>query len=217
MYFNDPSHMPKTGESPEDIFQKSSSLTGTAGAMYVERRGISLETAHKSEVRYCENFNGRAAVIVPLRDKENNIRSLHGRYLENRRHQNKMMTVGEDNGIISFLDGWQRDPVILVEGLFDALSLAQCGWPASAPIGRTVSWLPEVCKNRTVWLAFDACKPAEKDAEHYRKFLKESSTIRMLPPLRCKDWNTALVKRGAYRLSAWIEKHITNTEGSPEK
>jgi len=40
-----------------------------------------------------------------------------------------MLTVGVGDGAVSFLGGWRVEPFILVEGLFDGLSLAACGWP----------------------------------------------------------------------------------------
>lgn len=211
-YFNDPQQMPGTGESPEEILNHATPLFGTAGATYVERRGISTEMAHEVGVRFCEKFGDRPAVVVPLRDQYNRITSIHGRYLTRIRKQSKMLTIGHGNGIISVMSGWHKDPFILVEGLFDALSLAQCGWSASAHIGRSVSWLPEVCRGRTVWLAFDACKAAEADVTRYISILKDARTKRMLPPVRCQDWNTALVKRGADTITNWINKTITTTK-----
>lgn len=211
-HFNDPHQMPGTGESPEEILNRATPLFGTVGAAYIERRGISTETAHGAGVRFCEKFGDRPAVVIPLRDQHNKITSIHGRYLTTIRQQNKMLTIGHDNGIISVISGWRKDPLILVEGLFDALSLAQCGWSASAPIGQSISWLPKVCRERTVWLAFDACKAAEADVIRYRSILHNARTKRMLPPVRCQDWNTALVKRGAHTITNWINKTITTTK-----
>jgi len=50
-----------------------------------------------------------------------------------------MLTIGSGGGTASVLGGWQVEPLILVEGLFDALSLATCGWASVATVGR---WHP---------------------------------------------------------------------------
>jgi hypothetical protein len=106
------------------------------------------------------------------------------------------------------LGGWRVEPLILVEGLFDALSLATCGWASVATIGRWASWLPEVSAGRTVWLAFDACKAGESDVSLYAERLRESDVRRLLPPPRCKDWSTALVKRGQSAVKRWVREHV---------
>ena len=56
---------------------------------------------------------------------------------------------------INTLGGWRADPAIVVEGIFDALSLASCGLASIATIGRWVPWLSEAFAGRTVWLAMD--------------------------------------------------------------
>ena len=122
-----------------------------------------------------------------------------------------MLTVGTGNGTVNVLGGWRADPFIIVEGLFDALSLAACGWGCIATIGRWPSWLPEVSAGRAVWLAFDATRSAEKDFARYRTLLNTSETRRLPPPPLCKDWNTALVKRGKIVVTRWLRDHCTRT------
>jgi hypothetical protein len=75
--------------------------------------------------------------------------------------QDKMFTMGAGGGVATVGAGWHGEPLILVEGIFDALSLAVCCWDCVATIGRWAPWLPEVCAGRTVWLAFDANAPGE--------------------------------------------------------
>ena len=142
------------------------------------------------------NFGGRPAVVVALCDEQGGVASLHGRYLEVRREQDKMLTIGRGGGVISVLGGWRADPLIIVEGLFDALSLAVCGFSCVATIGRWASWIPEVASCRAVWLAFDRSRSGEAEALSYSAHMCTSVVKRMLPPGRSKDWNTALVKQG---------------------
>jgi len=174
----------------------SQGLRGTRGQVYVEHRAIPVEVACEAGVRYIDDFGGRAAVVVPLYDNQDRLASLHGRYLEVSRGQDKMLTVGPGGGVINLLGGWRTEPLIIVEGLFDGLSLASCGIACVATIGRWVHWIPDVAAGREVWLAFDRSRSGDTEALSYSARMFRSSIRRMLPPGQCKDWNTGLVKRG---------------------
>ena len=215
MRFDDPPLMPGTSQSPEDRLADAVPLVGTSGQSYVERRGVPVVVANAAGVRFDANFGGRPAVLVPLRDHSDRLVSLHGRYLHNVRGQNKMLTIGPGGGTVNVLGGWRVEPLILVEGLFDALSLATCGWACVATIGRWAPWLPEVSAGRVVWLAFDASRPGEADVACYAGRLRDASVRRLLPPTRCKDWSTALVKRGRSTVTRWLRDHLTASVPSP--
>ncbi len=204
VHFDDPLCMPGTGESPADRLARAQPLAGTPGQAYVERRGVPVEMADAAGLRWDPDFNGRPAVVVALRDRTDLLSSVHGRYLHVVRGQNKMLTIGPAGGVISTLGGWRAEPLILVEGLFDAISLATCGWAAVATIGRWAPWLTDVTAHRVVWLAFDAGRPGEADVACYTERLRDADVRRLLPPHGCKDWNTALVKRGRGTVARWI-------------
>lgn len=190
-------------------------LAGTLGQAYVERRGIPLAIADSAGMRFDPDWDGRAAVLVGLYDREGILASVHGRYLNTVRDQDKMLTIGPGGGVASVGDGWRAEPLILVEGIFDALSLAACGWDSIATIGRWAPWLPQVCVRRVVWLGFDANSPGDREAVRYAELLPQATLRRLLPPPRCKDWNTALVKRGRATVARWLRESIaagdTNT------
>jgi len=206
--FDDPSLMPGTGASPDECFAGAVPLAGTPGQVYVERRGVPADVATAAGVCFQSNFGGRPAVLVALRDDEDTLVSIHGRYLHTVRGQNKMLTIGRGGGLISVLGGWRVEPLILVEGLFDALSLATCGWAAVATIGRWAPWLPKISYGRTVWLAFDQSRPGEIDAARYKSYLCDAKPQRLPPPPRCKDWSTALVKCGRITLTRWVRDSL---------
>jgi hypothetical protein len=181
-------------------------LTGTPGQGYVEKRGIAVDVAHDAGVRFDPDWNGRSAVIAAMRDAKSNLRSLHGRFLEHLGRQNKMLTIGTAGGVINVRGGLSESPIILVEGLFDALSLAMCGYGSVATVGRWAPWLPELCAGKTVWLGFDGNRPGDEEAARYRQYLTSADTRRLPPPGRSKDWNTALVKRGQATVEAWLRQ-----------
>lgn len=202
--------MPRTRESPEDRLRATLPLEATPGQAYVERRGIPLNVAHDAGVRFDPDFGGRPAVVVAMRDNLESLRSLHGRYLHSQRRQNKMLTVGPGGGVVSVLDGWRVGPLIVVEGLFDALSLACCGRSCIATMGRWAPWLPKIAAGRMIWLAFDNGRAGEAEFLRYRRELVHCAGIgRLTPPTRCKDWSTALVKRGPSALRHWIDDRLT--------
>lgn len=204
----DPPVMPVTGEAPQNRLDRGLSLTGTAGQEYVEHRCIPIHIAHEAGVRFDPDWNGRPAVIAPMFDQTHMLCSVHGRYLSQAGNEDKMFTIGPGGGIFSVLEGYHAEPVILVEGVFDALSLAVCGYSALATVGRLAPWLPEVCKDRQVVLAFDANRPGEAAVEFYKKMFTHAKIQRLTPPGHTKDWNSALMKRGAAMVAHWLEYHL---------
>ena len=206
--FNDPTVLSGTGETPDERWAQAVSVAGTPGQLYGEKRAITVGVAHDAGIRFDPDWNGRPAVLAPMRNRDDALCAVHGRYLHHARTQNKMLTIGHRGGAISVLGGWRSDPLILVEGLFDALSLAVCGYGSVSTVGRWAPWLPEVCTGRVVWLAFDATRPGEADVALYRQRFLHSDVRRLPPPDRCKDWNTALVKRGRVTVGRWLRDHV---------
>jgi len=212
-HYHDPPLVPGTGESPAERLARATSLAGSPGAAYLERRGVPLEVAAAAGVRFDADLAGRAALLVALQDGSGRTVALHGRYLQVVRGENKMLTVGAAGGVVQVLDGWQAEPLILVEGLFDALSLAACGWSCLATVGRWTPWLPEISRGRVAWLAFDAGRPGEAEAARCATLLSGSETRRLAPPSLCKDWNTALVKRWPGAVTRWLRACIPARDG----
>ncbi len=210
--FKDAARMPGTGENPGERLTQAVPLAGTPGTAYIERRAVPVPVADAAGVRFDANFGGRPAVVVPLRDDRDVLTSVHGRYLNNLRSQNKMLTIGPGGGVINVRGGWRAEPLILVEGLFDALSLATCGWASVATIGRWAPWLPQVCAGRVVWLAFDASRPGEADVARYAERLPRADVRRLRPPKQCKDWSTALLKVGRKVVASWVVDRLAASE-----
>lgn len=208
---NDPLRMPRSGALPGERLACTCPLAGTPGQSYVEQRGIPLAVADAAGLRFDPDWGGRAAVIVGLRDADGGLASVHGRYLSTLRGQDKMLTVGPGGGLVSVEAahiGRPVAPLILVEGLFDALSLAVCGWSSLATICRWAPWLPRVCRSRVVWLAFDGNQPGEREAQRYAQALHGAMVRRLRPPGRCKDWNTALDRCGPVELTRYLRQAL---------
>ena len=174
-----------------------------------------MSLAEAAGLRFDADWGGRAAVIVGVHDSAGRCTSVHGRYLSTLRGQDKMLTVGPGGGAIAVGAGWHAEPLVLVEGLFDALSLAQCGYSAVATIGRWAPWWPEVCAQREVWLGFDGNRPGDEEAARYALRLPQARTRRLLPPARCKDWNTALLKLGRSEVTRSLRQQLGRSDTTP--
>jgi hypothetical protein len=207
--------MPGTEEGPSDLLARAVPLAGTLGQAYVERRGIGVEEAHEAGVRFAVDFGARAAVIIGLVDAEDRLVSVHGRHLEHGRGENKMQTIGRGGGLINVRGGWRSEPMILVEGLFDALSLGVCGIACSATIGRWAPWLAEAASGRTLWLGFDQARSGDEEAAFFERALPGAACKRLKPPSRCKDWSTALAKRGRAEIARWVRASIARGQSTP--
>ena len=203
----DADRLPGTGEGPEDLWRRSVPLVATPAEAYLERRRVPVEIAGAAGVRFTGDLNGRPAVLARLAGREGEPRSVHGRHLHDRRGEGKMFTVGRSGGVFSVNDGLRADPLILVESLFDALSLAAAGLPCVATIGRWVDWLPELARGREVWLAFDGNRPGERSARGFAASLGGSRCRRLRPPGRQGDWNAAARKIGAASLERWLRRN----------
>lgn len=205
----DADRLTETGEGPEDLWRRSVPLVGTAAEAYLERRRVLLEIAAAAGVRFTGDLNRRPAVLARLTGPEDELRAVHGRHLHDRRGEGKMFTVGRSGGVFPVLDGLLVEPLVLVEGLFDALSLAVAGLPCVATIGRWVDWLPGLARGREVWLAFDGNRPGERSARGFAASLGGSRCRRLRPPGSRGDWNAAARKIGVASLTRWVRRDIT--------
>lgn len=209
MNLNNLMYLFEKGSGPPKLDTFATPLAGTPGQSYIEKRGIPLEIANSAGITFSENFGGRPAVLACVRNREDKIISVHGRYLTIKKKKPKMLNIGNDGGTFNVFGGWRTDPLIFVEGMFDALSIATCGFAAVATLCRPIPWLHEVSFGRVAYLAFDRGKPGERNARQYKKLLEGVKTIRLEPPLRCKDWSTALKKLGPYSVKQWINRTLT--------
>jgi hypothetical protein len=201
--------LPGTDEGPEALWARSIALAGTPAEAYLEKRRVALAIAEDAGVRFTDDLNGRPAVLARLTGRDGELRAVHGRHLHDRRGEGKMFTVGRSGGLFDGLDGLASlgmRPLILVEGLFDALSFA-AAFPCVATIGRWVDWLPEAARGREVWLAFDANRPGDRSAREFAAALAGSRCRRLRPPGKQGDWNAAARKIGGVSLTRWLQKN----------
>jgi hypothetical protein len=202
--WDDPRVVPASGETPAEAWAGAGAVADPRCAAYLERRRIPLELAQAAGLRFAPSFAGRPAVLAAMRLHDGRLVAVTARYLTTARHQEKILTVGDPGGVVAVLDGLQGAPLILVEGVFDALSVALCGRPCVATIGRWIDWIPGFAAGRTVLLAFDGNKVGDHAARYYLDRMPLSTCRRLRPPPKCKDWSTALAKLRQSALKRWL-------------
>ncbi len=193
-------------------------LAGTAGELYVQRRGVPLLVAEAAEVRFASAWFNQASVVFPIKNRQGEIIAAQGRAVRG----NAKLTSGpkrngvffapapkshavEKNDVFRPLDV-VLPAIILTEAPIDALSLAACGFPALALCGTSgPDWLHISCGLRRVLLAFDADDAGEQAALVIGDRLQPfgSKCKRLMPP-QGKDWNECLITLGNAALTDWL-------------
>ncbi len=189
-------------------------LSGTAGAQYLQRRGIASEAAHVAGVRFSADFYGRAAVVFPIRDRCGALVAVSGRYIDGRDNPKTRIAGAKRDGVFCApvqlpssraLQSFDKDApaIIITEAPIDALSIATAGFPAIALCGTSgAAWLHLACGLKRVFLAFDADDAGDNAAAALAAFLAPyGARCERLRPTNGKDWNETLCTSGAHALS----------------
>lgn len=193
-------------------------LTGTHGAAYLQRRGVSLDTAIAAGVRYSPSWYGTQSVVFPVRDQEKNLVAAVGRRVDDGKP--KSFSAGDvRHGVFATAGAWKADPLILTEGPVDALVLATVGYPAIALCGASnlPHWLPQTCAFRRVLIATDRDEAGDKAAEKIAAALRPlgAKVERLRPGVWWKDWaDFSAASRDALRAALATEISGANQDSS---
>lgn len=132
-------------------------LAGSPAADYLERRGIPLALAEAAGVKFHPAWFGRPAVLFPIRNRAGQLVAAHGRHIDGGTAPKARSAGSVALGVFSSPGALEAEPLILVEGPMDALSLTLCGAPAVALVGTNLPlWLARACVFRRVLVATDA-------------------------------------------------------------
>lgn len=139
------------------LAQSSTKLTYRQAKAYVKRRGISDEDILKYNIGYCEKGRYANSIIVPSYDKTGRINYFISRSFEKdptRKYNAPSCNKNELIGLEYFIN-WNV-PVILCEGIFDAIALKRNAIPL---FGKTIprALMLKLVQNnvKTVYLALD--------------------------------------------------------------
>jgi Toprim domain len=192
----------------------------TPGAAYLRGRGIADELAYEAGIRYADQFAVQDAagkewrrpercILFPFRDRAGQVVAVNIRFIDvpSSDQKRKTVTLGPRNlGAVMVRDPLHRDPIVVVEGPIDALSLTMVGVPALALVGTAgTGWLPEACVLRNVAIALDHDERGDGGAERLRGLLTPvgARLARWRPA--SKDWNDDLRAVGPDVLRERIE------------
>jgi hypothetical protein len=191
-------------------------LSETAGAKYLEGRGIPIGVASLAGVQFHPKYFGNAAVMFPVCDRAGQTVALSGRYIRDLTPKTRaagpksegafMAPVTGQSGCI-FAPLESATPAIIVtEAPIDALSIAAAGYPAIACIGTSgPRWLHLACGLKRVLLAFDADDAGDAAAEKIATAMQPYGAIcERLRPEHGKDWNEVLQILGRDALADWL-------------
>jgi hypothetical protein len=182
---------PPTAHTWRGIWRGTVPLRGTPGASYLEGRGIPVEIAARSAVRFARSWFGRPSVVFPLSNNAREIVAAQGRSITG----NAKITAGpKSQGVFPTPGAWESDPVAIVEAPIDALSLAVTGVPALALCGKTAPhWLPPRLAFRHVLVATDADDGGDEGAERLAPLLRSfGAKAERWRPVGAKDPNELL-------------------------
>lgn len=187
-------------------------ITYTPGAAYLRGRGIADEVSYAAGVRYADQFvvhdtegkewrRNERCIWFPFVDRSGAVVAVNVRFIDvpSSDQKRKTVTLGPRNaGAFMVGDPLRHDPIVVVEGPIDALSLAMAGAPALALVGTAgTGWLPEACVLRNVAIALDSDERGDLGADRLRALLAPvgARVVRWRPA--AKDWNDELRATGA--------------------
>lgn len=196
-------------------------ITFTPGAAYLRGRGIDDELAYEAGVRYADRFEvaqvaGGASwkreercILFPFHDRAGALVAVNIRFIDvpSSEQARKTVTLGKRSlGAFMPLAHLRRDPVVVVEGPIDALSMLMAGVPALALVGTAgTNWLPEACVLKNVAIALDSDERGDAGAERLRGLLTPVGARMARWRAEAKDWNDDLRAIGPDALRQRIE------------
>lgn len=192
-------------------------LEGTPGAKYLEGRGIEVEVAAASGVRFARRWQGEASVVFPLLDRDGVLVAAQGRHITGDGKR-----TGGPRRLGAFGAFWKHigplheaaPAVIVCEAPIDALSIATAGFPALALCGREPpEWLHKACAFKLVLLATDADEPGDSAAHALAEVLQSfGARCERLRPEGSKDWNELLQDIEHDALADWLTARVFRLE-----
>lgn len=169
------------------LSKPSTNLSYRQAKAYVAKRGISDIDILKYNIGYCENGKYRNSIIIPSYNKSGQLNYFISRSFEKdpaRKYNAPSCNKNELIGLEYYIN-W-KVPVILCEGIFDAIALKRNAIPL---FGKTIpkSLMLKLVENdvKTVYLALD--KDALKEALNYSHQLLNLGKDVYLIELQGKD------------------------------
>lgn len=179
----------------------------TPGSHYLHGRGIDEEVARAAGLRYADQFvvrdtegkewrRNERCIWFPFTDRAGAVVAINIRFIDvpSTDQKRKTLTLGPRNlGAFMVDDPLRGEPIVVVEGPIDALSLGMAGVPALALVGTAgTGWLPEACVLKNVAIALDNDERGQGGSERLRTLLAPVGARMARWRPSGKDWNDDL-------------------------
>lgn len=169
----------------KSMYEKSNSPVYKQAMMYLLKRGVTGNDILKYNIGYCEEGAYRNRVIIPSYDKNGSLNYFVGRDVYNSKLKYKNPPVSKDVIGFELFINWD-EPLILCEGVFDAIAIKRNAIPL---FGKTVQsklktelYLQSVKK---IYVVLD--EDAKKDALKLTSKLMENGIEVYFVHMRDKD------------------------------
>ena len=160
----------------------SSAILSKHALHYLDQRGITKQDIVKYDLHYCEEGNLKNMVVIPSYDKEGLINYYVGRSFDKNAYiKHKLASSTKDIIGFEMYINWDL-PVILCEGVFDAMAIKRNAIPL---FGKKISTnlMKKIIESnvKKIYLALDedALKDAFKHAETFLSYGKKVYLIEM--------------------------------------
>ncbi len=153
------------------LYEPSSSLTYKHALHYLKNRGITVFDIIKYNIGYCESGEYSNRIIIPSYDEFGKLNFFVGRHIFESTMKYKNSYTPKDIVGFELFINWD-EPIILVEGAFDAIAIQRNSIPLFGTIILSELQKKIIRKNvKTVYLCLDA-DAWKKSLDIIEKFLK---------------------------------------------
>ena len=184
-------------------------VIGQRVLQYLKSRKI---TPWKYRLGYCYEGPYASHVIIPIYDEGNRLVYWIARSIipnDRSRYKNPPREIfGVDKTNILWIHNHHSNKAYVCEGIFDAISLVECGLNGVAILGKTLSrgQAMKLSEYQTVVLALDNDREADKKLLQNVGILQSfgCQDVRLCRP-NAKDWNQMLVSGGRENIISWVQ------------
>lgn len=169
------------------LYESVSGITAKHAISYLKSRGLTEDDIFRYKIGYCEAGRYRNSIVIPSFDKTGNLNYFVARTLDKESTRKYNTPKCDKKAIIGFESyiNWNV-PVILCEGMFDAMAIKRNAIPL---FGKSITegLMKELVRSevKSIYIALD--NDALKDALHYSQKLIDLGKDVYLVELQGKD------------------------------
>jgi hypothetical protein len=205
--------------APAQIYAAAGPLMSSAGAKYLNGRGVPTDKAITASVRYHNHPSIGRSVVFALRDQNSKIVAAQSRAISDLAGGLTRYNDGPTGGgVFSAPTGaLEYDRIAICEAPIDALVLWSAGLPAIATCGdrNWPDWLTQALVGKDVVTSQDADKAGDEAALRVGERLQGSASVMRFRPAGGKDWAEIAERDGLEVVGRLIEAFDNRLGGAP--